>query len=171
MVRAPFQVLVFPFRRTPWRLEYALFFRSDSECWQGIAGGGEDDETPRAAAIREAHEEAGVPATAVLIELQTISSVPATRFGRSAQWGDDLFVIPEHCFGVEAQDIDITISDEHSAFAWLDYEAARGLLKYDSNRTALWELNQRLLGLGPWAVLPHPGGERSIRSSSLPAAP
>ena len=43
-----------------------------------------------------------------------------------------------------------------SAFAWLDYETALGLLTYDSNRTALWELNQRLLGLGPRAVPPHP---------------
>ena len=32
MARAPFQVLVFPFRRAQGRLEYALFSRSDSEC-------------------------------------------------------------------------------------------------------------------------------------------
>ena len=159
MARAPFQVLVFPFRRTQEGLEYALFSRSDSECWQGIAGGGEDDETPGAAAIRAAHEVAGIPTIAALIELQTMSSVPVTCFGCSAQWGDDLFVIPEHCFGVEAQNVPITISDEHSAFAWLDYETALGLLTYDSNRTALWELNQRILGLGPRAVPAHPPGE------------
>ena len=151
MARAPFQVLVFPFRRSQGRLTYALFFRSDDECWQGIAGGGEGDETPLAAARREAYEEAGVPATATLIELQTRSSVPVTCFRGSAQWGDDLYVIPEHCFGVEMPSVDIQISGEHKEFRWVEYEAAVELLRYDGNKTALWELNQRLLGLGPRA--------------------
>jgi dATP pyrophosphohydrolase len=149
MERAPFQVLVFPFRRSQGRLEYALFSRSDSECWQGIAGGGEDDETPLAAARREAYEEAGVSTTVLWIELQTKSSVPVTCFRDSAQWGDELFVIPEHCFGVETPSVDIRISSEHKAFKWMDFETAMDLLTYDSNKTALWELNQRLLGLGP----------------------
>jgi dATP pyrophosphohydrolase len=151
MARAPFQILVFPFRRSQGRIEYALFFRCDDECWQGIAGGGEDDETPLAAARREAHEEAGVPATATLIELQARSSVPVTCFRDSARWGEDLFVIPEHCFGVEMPSADIQISAEHKAFRWVEYEAAAELLRYDSNKTALWELNQRLLGFGPRA--------------------
>jgi len=30
-----------------------------------------------------------------------------------------------------------------------NYENAYGLLPYGSNKIALWELNQRLLGLGP----------------------
>jgi dATP pyrophosphohydrolase len=154
MARAPFQVLVFPFRRHQGRLEYALFFRSDEECWQGIAGGGEDDESPLDAARREAREEAGVPATAHWIELQTRSSMPVTCFRDSAQWGEERFVITEHCFGVEIHDVDIIISREHKGFAWVDYGTALEHLKYDSNRTALWELNQRLLGLGPRAILP-----------------
>ena len=149
MARAPFQVLVFPFRRSQGRLEYALFFRTDDACWQGIAGGGEDDEMPLAAARREAHEEAGVPATARWIELQTKSSVPVTCFRDSAQWGDELFVITEHCFAVEMPAGDLQLSSEHTTFRWVDYETALDLLKYDSNKTALWELNQRLLGLGP----------------------
>src|SRR5882672_8901989 len=67
MGRAPFQVLVFPFRRVQaGRLEYAIFRRADIDAWQGIAGGGEDDETLIEAAIREAREEAGIKAGAVL---------------------------------------------------------------------------------------------------------
>ena len=152
MARAPFQVLVFPFKRSQGRIEYALFLRSDDECWQGIAGGGEDDETPLAAARREANEEAGLPVTATLIDLQTRSSVSVTCFRDSAQWGDDLYVIPEHYFGVEMPSVNIQISREHKAFRWVDYETAMELLRYDSNKTALWELNQRLLGLGPRAM-------------------
>jgi len=150
--RAPFQVLVFPFRRSSGWLEYALFCRSDSGCWQGVSGGGEDDETPLAAARREAYEEAGVPAAARFIELQTRSSIPVTEFGDSARWGNDLYVITEYCFGVEMLPGSLRISAEHGAYRWLDYESAQRLLAYDSNKTALWELNQRLLGLGPRTV-------------------
>src|SRR5215216_3724181 len=62
MARAPFQVLVLPFRIVDTStFEYALFKRSDEPYWQGIAGGGEDAETPLAAARREAFEEAQIP--------------------------------------------------------------------------------------------------------------
>ena len=98
---------------------------------------------------RLVHGSAGMPATAVLVELQTKSSVPVTCFRDSAQRGDELFVITEHCFGVGIPSGDIQISGEHKTYRWVEYETAAGLLTYDSNRTALWELNQRLLGLGP----------------------
>ena len=149
MARSRFQVLVFPFRHSEGRLEYAVFSRSDSECWQGIAGGGEDEEVPLAAARREASEEAGVPPAARFIELQTRSSVPVSCFHESATWGEELFVVTEHCFGVEITSVDIQLSGEHKVFRWVDYETALALLTYDGNKTALWELNQRLLGLGP----------------------
>jgi hypothetical protein len=48
--------------------------------------------------------------------LQTKSSVPVTCFRDSAQWGNELFVISEHCFGVEMPPVDIQISGEHKAF-------------------------------------------------------
>lgn len=152
MTRAPFEVLIFPFRRSEGRLEYAVFSRSDSDCWQGIAGGGEDDEDPLAAARREAHEEAGLPLTARFVELQTKSSVPVTSFRDSPNWGEELFVVTEHCFGVEMLAGEVQISGEHRTFRWVDYETALDLLTYESNKTALWELNQRLLGLGPREV-------------------
>ena len=60
MSRAPFQVLVLPFRKTAKGLyEFAVFRRSDAGYWQAIAGGGEMGETSREAAIRESQEEAG----------------------------------------------------------------------------------------------------------------
>lgn len=55
MPRAPFQVLVYPYRRLEGGLvNYALFRRSDAGWWQGIAGGGEGRESPEEAARREA---------------------------------------------------------------------------------------------------------------------
>jgi dATP pyrophosphohydrolase len=150
MARAPFQVLVYPYRRAEdGRFEYALFKRADAGFWQGIAGGGENEETPLAAARREAGEEAGIPAQADFLPLATVESVPVTEFRDSALWGDDVYVIPQYCFGVLAQDGRIVLSHEHTEYRWLPYEKAYSLIKYDGNRTALWELDRRLGGRGP----------------------
>ncbi|OOR05704.1 NUDIX pyrophosphatase, partial [Bacillus mycoides] len=45
-MRAPYQVLIFPYIKTDDSIQYAIFNRSDYGYWQGIAGGGEDGETP-----------------------------------------------------------------------------------------------------------------------------
>lgn len=59
MSRAPFQILVFLRRVINDEIEYLLLRRADSGVWQGIAGGGEDDEGPEDAATRETLEETG----------------------------------------------------------------------------------------------------------------
>lgn len=149
MPRAPFQVLVLPYRRTADSFEFAVLCRADDACWQGVAGGGEGHETPLEAAKREAHEEAGIPADARFIELETVCSVPVYLFGDGATWGDGLYVIPEYSFGVDCTGRQVVLSDEHTVLQWLPYCEARERLTYDSNRTALWELHQKIRGLGP----------------------
>jgi dATP pyrophosphohydrolase len=150
MARAPFQVLVYPYRKTQsGHFEYALLKRSDAGYWQGIAGGGENDETVLAAARREAHEEAGLPVESAFLPLDTVEPVPVTEFAASHHWGDDVYVIPQYCFGVLVTDSSIVLSREHTEFAWLSYDQAYALLKYDGNKTALWELDKRLRGRGP----------------------
>jgi dATP pyrophosphohydrolase len=148
MARVAFQVLVLPYRQVGGSFEFALFSRSDYTCWQGIAGGGEDDETPLQAAMREAHEEAAIPAGPKFIPLDTICSIPVTCFPDSHLWGDDVYVIPEYSFGVDCSEFRITTAAEHNEFKWLPYEEAMKLLTYDSNRTALWELHQKIRGRG-----------------------
>ncbi len=146
MTRAPFQVLVFPYHLRPDGIViYAVFRRSDTHggYWQGIAGGGEDDELPIAAAQREAEEEAGIPRNAHFMQLDTCCSIPVEHFA-ARQWPADVFVIPEYAFGVEAAPDAVRLSPEHVEHRWLPYRVAADLMQYDSNRTALWELEQRV---------------------------
>lgn len=73
-----------------------------------------------------------------------MATVPKDCFAAAATWGDETYVIPEHCFAVEVGDSRIALSAEHKDLRWVAYAEARRLLKWDSNRNALWELNKRL---------------------------
>src|SRR5262245_1782421 len=119
MSRAPYQVLVLPFRSNPQRgIEYAAFRRSDDGKWQGIAGGGEEHESPAEAAVREAWEEAGIPAANSFYRLRSVASIPACCFEARQEWGPGVDTIPEYAFAVDSSQADITISPEHSQVMW-----------------------------------------------------
>ena len=64
-------------------------------------------------------------------------------------WKENLYVIPEYSFGVNATDSIITLSKEHTKHKWLRYSEAIKSLKWDNNKTVLWELNCRLLNIDP----------------------
>ena len=142
--RAPFQVLVLPFRVAEGEPEYALFRRSDSGDWQGIAGGGDEGEAPLIAAGREMEEESGLPRDLALLPLDAIAMVPKTQFRRNGHWGPDILVVPEFSFGVDAWQNELVLSHEHDEAGWFPLHIAVDRLKWDSNKTALWELDQRL---------------------------
>ena len=150
MARAPFNVLVFPYRKVADdEFKYALLKRSDAGFWQGIAGGGEDGETLLETAKRETYEESGIPPNSSFLPLDTVEPVPVTHFRDSHLWGEDVYVIPQYCFGVLVKDSGLVLSREHTEYRWLMYEDAHRMLEYDGNRTALWELDTRLRGRGP----------------------
>jgi dATP pyrophosphohydrolase len=150
MARAPFQILVFPYRKvSDSEFEYAILRRADAGYWQVVAGGGENDETPLEAARRETHEETGIPEDSAFIQLDTVMPVPVTEFRDSYLWGEDVYAIPQYCFGVYAKDSQIVLSSEHTEYRWMKYEEAHCLFKYEDDKIALWELDRRLRGLGP----------------------
>ena len=144
MPRAPFQVLVVPFRRVGDRVEFAVLRREDMNVWQAVAGGGEAGETPHQAAAREAREELGLDRPVPLYPLQTRASIPARFFADRGSWPAGTYVVPEHSFAADLTDVKIKISAEHTDARWLDYEPALEALRFDSNRTALFELHERL---------------------------
>lgn len=141
-MRAPFQILTFPFIKEGEEYFYALFKRNDLEIWQAIAGGGEDDETPLEAMRREAYEEAMIDRNSPYIRLSAIAAIPAVNIC-GLKWGDNI-MIPEISFGVELTSKEMQLSHEHSEYRWLSCKEAMALLKYDSNKSALWELDYRL---------------------------
>ena len=151
MARAPFQVTVFPYFINPdGRIEYVIFFRLTErygDFWQAIAGGGEDDEKPIEAARREANEEGGLDPDLDFYQLGSMAMLPADNAAGYMMWGDEILVVPEYAFAVQVDSKDIQLSPEHVEYRWVDYDAAQDLLKWDSNRNALWELNYRLTKL------------------------
>ena len=134
-MRAPFQVLVFPYRIEAGRPLYAVLKRADDEA----------DETPEQAAARELTEETGME-TRELCRLDSVAYLPVASVTGSLIWGEDVRTIPEYCFGALACDASIELSSEHVDAAWLPYERALGVLAWGSNRAALGELHERLLG-------------------------
>ena len=146
MARLPLQVLVFPFRRKSEKeFEFAVFKRRDEGYWQAIAGGGEDNETPLEAARRECFEEAGIAGGSTFYRLNTFSTVPVYHFAAREHWPDSLYVIPQYFFAVDITGHEIVISKEHTAFKWETFEKTRDILRWETNRIALWELHERLL--------------------------
>jgi len=142
--RAPYQVLVMPFRRSAGSWEFAALRRADDGSWQGVAGGGEGGEIPAEAALREVKEELGLAGLPQIVRLDSMASVPVACFAARHEWDPGLYVIPEHCFAVDCTDLPVTLSPGHSAITWAPFETVSALLRWDSNRTALWELRERL---------------------------
>lgn len=143
-MRAKYQVLVIPFRKKEGRIEYAILKREDMEVWQWVAGGGEEGESILESAVREASEEIGIQlGKEKFLKLDTITSIPVYHF--KEKWDEDTYVINEYAFGVDVQNVEIRLSDEHTDYRWCLYEDAIRFLNWDSNKTALWELNERLI--------------------------
>lgn len=145
-MRAPFQILAIPYRMVDSRPLFCVFRRAGSGKWQFIAGGGEDSETPLEAARREAFEESGVRSTEWMA-LESVAHIPAEaiREPHHRHWREDVYVIPEYAFAFACPaDACIRLSQEHTACAWLSCAEAARKLKWDSNRTALYELHCRL---------------------------
>lgn len=146
-MRAPMQVLVIPYKVTNGVPEYCIFKRSDNNYWQFIAGGGENQETSMDGAKREAFEEAGLKKTLFYYQLTSMFYVPANCIAEKHRkfWSLDTFVLPEYCFAVNVDNKPIKLSSEHTEYHWGAYEKVKDMLYWETNKIALFELNNRII--------------------------
>lgn len=144
-MREPFQTLTILYKKKEEKIQYCIFYRNSHPIWQFLSGGGENKETPIETVIREVKEE-----TSIIIkeddikQLDSKSTIPVINITGEYTWGDNLYVVPEYTFAVDIKNFEIKLSSEHKEYKWVEYGEAMEKLKYDSNKTALWELNERL---------------------------
>ena len=144
-MRAPYQTLTILYKEEDAKILYAIFYRTSHPIWQFISGGGEEEESIFETAIREISEETSIKINKEqILKLDSKISIPVVNITGDYTWGKDVYVIPEYTFAVHVKDLDIKLSNEHKEFKWVTYEEAMEKLNYDSNKTALWELNERL---------------------------
>ena len=143
-MREPYQILAIPYRIVDGTPLFCIFRRADGSYCQFIAGGGENGETPIEAAKRETIEEIGVKPNNIK-QLTCIAYVPAEVIAESRRqhWDKNTYVIPEYSFAFEC-DLEPLLSNEHTEYKWLTYDEARKLLKWDSNKVAMYEINCQL---------------------------
>ena len=145
-MRAPFQTLTILYRKENNEVLYGIFLRKKERIWQFVSGGGEDKETPTQTVKREIWEETGLKVNEEdIIKLDSRTTIPVVNIEKKFLWGENVYVVPEYTFAIELnKDTKIILSDEHEKMEWVNYNNAMKKLKYDSNKTALWELNARL---------------------------
>lgn len=148
MARQPKQIHVFLYRQKKQNVyEYAIFQRADiTYCWQGICGGLENDETIEEGARREIYEEAGITEHLPLQMLESISYLPDYLFNDNVRniWGREIIVIPMFFLAMYF-DGQVKLSDEHIDVKWLEYNDAYNLIYFRDQKTALYELNEKLI--------------------------
>src|SRR5262249_44915238 len=107
------------------------------------------------AARRETLEEAGLDLAGPWVALYPVLSVPVniTEPSLRRHWPGWLTTIPCYPFAVWAADAAIRLSAEHSEFRWASLDAARGRVRWDTDRAALDPLVRTV---APVAEPPHP---------------
>ncbi|MBR7630620.1 NUDIX pyrophosphatase [Aeromonas popoffii] len=119
-MRAPFQVLVFPYQILNEQPRYLIGQRSDNGAWQAISGGGEDNESILEAAKRELKEET------CLIgcdwqQLDSMCMLPKVYYAGHENWTNHQFVVPEYSFSVRVS-AEPQLSNEHTTFRWCSFQ-------------------------------------------------
>ena len=97
--------------------------------------------------IREIKEETSLIVEKIKIEqLDSKTTIPVLNITGEYTWGPNVYVVPEYSYAIEIKDEDgnIQLANEHKEYKWVEYDEALKKLKYDSNKTALWELNEKL---------------------------
>ena len=119
------------FRQTNDGLKFLLLKRADTKMyehlWQGVAGKIEAGETAPEAAIRELKEETGFDPMWMFVA-DHVSKFYEVH-------GDRINLVP--VFGIEVDREDVTISEEHCEFKWVNFETARDTLIWKGQKEGI----------------------------------
>ena len=119
------------FRQTDDGLKFLLLKRAETKIyehlWQGVAGKIEEGETASEAAIRELKEETGFDPVRMFVA-DHVSKFYEVH-------GDRINLVP--VFGIEVDREDVTISEEHCEFKWVNFETARDTLIWKGQKEGI----------------------------------
>ena len=120
-------------------VEFLLLKRNKNKLyehlWQGVAGKIEKDEKAWETAVRELKEETGLAPKKMFV------ADHVSRFYEKHK--DRMNLVP--VFGIEVDSKDVTLSDEHIDYKWLDFEEAFDTLIWNGQKQALKTVYNMLL--------------------------
>lgn len=120
-------------------LEYLLLKRAKTKMyehlWQGVAGKIERREEAWQAAIRELKEETGFDPARIFI------ADHISKFYEAH--GDRINLVP--VFGIEVNNKNVILSEEHSEYQWQDFEKALKFLSWEGQKAGLSTVNKMLM--------------------------
>ena len=120
-------------------VEFLLLKRNKNKLyehlWQGVAGKIEKDEKAWETAVRELKEETGLSPKKMFV------ADHVSRFYEKHK--DRMNLVP--VFGIEVDSKDVTLSDEHIDYKWLDFEEAFDTLIWNGQKQGLKTVYNMLL--------------------------
>ena len=120
-------------------VEFLLLKRNKNKLyehlWQGVAGKIEKDEKAWETAVRELKEETGLAPKKMFV------ADHVSRFYE--KYKDRMNLVP--VFGIEVDSKDVTLSDEHIDYKWLDFEEAFDTLIWSGQKQGLKTVYNMLL--------------------------
>ena len=127
------------FRRTVDGLRFLMLKRAKTKMyehlWQGVAGKIEPGETAWQTAVRELKEETR------LTSKRMFTADYVSRFYEAHK--DRINLVP--VFGIEVDDENITLSEEHCEFRWITAAEAESLLVWRGQKEGLRTVNEMVL--------------------------
>ena len=103
--------------------------------WQGVAGKIEKGETGWQAVVRELEEETGKKPVKVFVADHIASFYDARK--------DRILMVP--IFGIEVENSEVQLSEEHSEYKWVSFEDALTLLTWKGQKEGLRTVHDEIM--------------------------